>query len=334
MKKIYVQMGIYLLGCLIVAITMPILFAMAFYLSSALVLVLMPKFIQYLKKVSIQQTESEYALEKKTGTPIMGGLLFNLVVVVVTLVFSADKKDLTLWMLILGVIGFGMIGFVDDMTIVLKRNNVGLKARTRLAIEAVLALVMILLLSCLNGLDYLKGSSWIGYLFFLSITLLMFMGSTNAVNLTDGMDGLAGGVSLIAFLAYFIYAVQKQLPVIAIFCAVMMGALFGYLFFNHKPAKVFMGDTGSLALGGSLATIAFITHTEWAFILIAGIPVLEALSVMIQIGSVKLCHRRVFPYTPIHYSFKIWGLKEVQVVYLFWLLEFMFAMMGLWLLIH
>lgn len=334
MKKIYVQMGIYLLGCLIVAITMPILFAMAFYLSSALVLVLMPKFIQYLKKVSIQQTESEYALEKKTGTPIMGGLLFNLVVVVVTLVFSAGKKDLTLWMLILGVIGFGMIGFVDDMTIVLKRNNVGLKARTRLAIEAVLALVMILLLSCLNGLDYLKGSSWIGYLFFLSITLLMFMGSTNAVNLTDGMDGLAGGVSLIAFLAYFIYAVQKQLPVIATFCAAMMGALFGYLFFNHKPAKVFMGDTGSLALGGSLATIAFITHTEWAFILIAGIPVLEALSVMIQIGSVKLCHRRVFPYTPIHYSFKIWGLKEVQVVYLFWLLEFMFAMMGLWLLIH
>ena len=334
MKKIYVQMGIYLLGCLIVAITMPILFAMAFYLSSALVLVLMPKFIQYLKKVSIQQTESEYALEKKTGTPIMGGLLFNLVVVVVTLVFSVGKKDLTLWMLILGVIGFGMIGFVDDMTIVLKRNNVGLKARTRLAIEAVLALVMIVLLSCLNGLDYLKGSSWIGYLFFLSITLLMFMGSTNAVNLTDGMDGLAGGVSLIAFLAYFIYAVQKQLPVIAIFCAAMMGALFGYLFFNHKPAKVFMGDTGSLALGGSLATIAFITHTEWAFILIAGIPVLEALSVMIQIGSVKLCHRRVFPYTPIHYSFKIWGLKEVQVVYLFWLLEFMFAMMGLWLLIH
>ena len=334
MKKIYVQMGIYLLGCLIVAITMPILFAMAFYLSSALVLVLMPKFIQYLKKVSIQQTESEYALEKKTGTPIMGGLLFNLVVVVVTLVFSVGKKDLTLWMLILGVIGFGMIGFVDDMTIVLKRNNVGLKARTRLAIEAFLALVMILLLSCLNGLDYLKGSSWIGYLFFLSITLLMFMGSTNAVNLTDGMDGLAGGVSLIAFLAYFIYAVQKQLPVIAIFCAAMMGALFGYLFFNHKPAKVFMGDTGSLALGGSLATIAFITHTEWAFILIAGIPVLEALSVMIQIGSVKLCHRRVFPYTPIHYSFKIWGLKEVQVVYLFWLLEFMFAMMGLWLLIH
>ena len=334
MKKIYVQMGIYLLGCLIVAITMPILFAMAFYLSSALVLVLMPKFIQYLKKVSIQQTESEYALEKKTGTPIMGGLLFNLVVVVVTLVFSVGKKDLTLWMLILGVIGFGMIGFVDDMTIVLKRNNVGLKARTRLAIEAVLALVMILLLSYLNGLDYLKGSSWIGYLFFLSITLLMFMGSTNAVNLTDGMDGLAGGVSLIAFLAYFIYAVQKQLPVIAIFCAAMMGALFGYLFFNHKPAKVFMGDTGSLALGGSLATIAFITHTEWAFILIAGIPVLEALSVMIQIGSVKLCHRRVFPYTPIHYSFKIWGLKEVQVVYLFWLLEFMFAMIGLWLLIH
>ena len=334
MKKIYVQMGIYLLGCLIVAITMPILFAMAFYLSSALVLVLMPKFIQYLKKVSIQQTESEYALEKKTGTPIMGGLLFNLVVIVVTLVFSAGKKDLTLWMLILGVIGVGMIGFVDDMTIVLKRNNVGLKARTRLAIEAVLALVMIILLSCLNGLDYLKGSSWIGYLFFLSITLLMFMGSTNAVNLTDGMDGLAGGVSLIAFLAYFIYAVQKQLPVIAIFCAAMMGALFGYLFFNHKPAKVFMGDTGSLALGGSLATIAFITHTEWAFILIAGIPVLEALSVMIQIGSVKLCHRRVFPYTPIHYSFKIWGLKEVQVVYLFWLLEFMFAMMGLWLLIH
>lgn len=334
MKKIYVQMGIYLLGCLIVAITMPILFAMAFYLSSALVLVLMPKFIQYLKKVSIQQTESEYALEKKTGTPIMGGLLFNLVVIVVTLVFSVGKKDLTLWMLILGVIGFGMIGFVDDMTIVLKRNNVGLKARTRLAIEAVLALVMIILLSCLNGLDYLKGSSWIGYLFFLSITLLMFMGSTNAVNLTDGMDGLAGGVSLIAFLAYFIYAVQKQLPVIAIFCAAMMGALFGYLFFNHKPAKVFMGDTGSLALGGSLATIAFITHTEWAFILIAGIPVLEALSVMIQIGSVKLCHRRVFPYTPIHYSFKIWGLKEVQVVYLFWLLEFMFAMMGLWLLIH
>ncbi|QRG86167.1 phospho-N-acetylmuramoyl-pentapeptide-transferase [Bulleidia sp. zg-1006] len=334
MKKKYIEIGIYLLGCIIVALGMPTTSAMAFYLSSALVLVIMPKFIQYLKKVSIQQTESEYALEKKSGTPIMAGLLFSLVTMVTTIIFAPNKGDLTLWMLVLGLVGFGMIGFVDDMTVVLKRNNAGLKARTRLLIEAILAIVMTFLLYQMKGLDYLKGASIFQCLGFLIIILLMFMGSTNAVNLTDGMDGLAGGVSLIAFMAYFIYAIQKQLPVIAIFCAAMGGSLFGYLFFNHKPAKVFMGDTGSLALGGSLATIALITHTELALILIAGIPVLEAMSVIIQISAVKLFHHRVFPYTPIHYSFKIWGLKEVQVVYLFWLLEFFFAMIGLWLLIH
>ena len=331
MKK---DLLIYILGFVISYLTLPQVVCYAFILSTILVLIGMPKFINYLNKVSIKQTEAEYTLEKKTGTPIMGGLFFILVAILVTFILVPEKTNITLWMLILGTVGFGLVGFLDDISIVLKHNNAGLKARTRLFLEAFIGLVMIVLLQVKNNFNFLPNASLFVWLTFIIFVLIMFMGATNAVNLTDGMDGLAAGVSMIAFIVYLIFVIQKAIPIIDIFCASMIGSLFAYLRYNHKPAKVFMGDTGSLALGGSLATIALLTNTEAALILIAGIPVLEALSVIIQISSVKLFHRRVFPYTPIHYSFKIKGMKEVQIVYLFWIIEFLLAFIGLYLLIH
>lgn len=325
---------IYAIGYGLAYFCLPLRLFLAFAFSTTMVLVLMPSFIGLLKKVSIQQTESEYVIEKKTGTPIMGGLLFTLVGVLGTILFAKDRSSVVLWALVLSVIGFGAVGFFDDMSIVLKKNNAGLKARTRLALEAMLALgILVLLMN--HQVSRISFSSSLGWMLAYGfLVLFMFMGSANAVNLCDGMDGLAAGISMIAYVAFLTFALVKEVAIVDVFCASMAGGLFGYLRYNHKPAKVFMGDTGSLALGGSLACLALVNQSELALIFIAGVPVLETLSVIIQIGSVKLFHRRVFPYTPIHYTFKLLGMKEVHVVYLFWVSEFLLALMGLYFLIH
>ena len=159
----------------------------------------------------------------------------------------------------------------------------------------------------------------------------MFSGASNAVNLTDGMDGLAAGCMVTALVPFWIYAlIQKEFG-IAVFVAALLGALFGYLKFNIKPAKIFMGDTGSLALGAVLAALAMLLKKEMALIVIGGIFVIETLCVMIQIGSVKLRGKRVFPYTPIHYAFVIKGMGERQVVHWFWLVSLGFAIIGFFL---
>ena len=157
----------------------------------------------------------------------------------------------------------------------------------------------------------------------------MFAGASNAVNLTDGMDGLSSGVSIIALIPYLVITLKQEKIGLAIFVVCLIGALLGYLYYNKKPARVFMGDTGSLALGGVLAALAMITKTELLLILIAGVPVIETLCVMIQIGSVKIRHKKVFPYTPIHYAFRIKGMPEVSIVRMFWLAEAILAGIGL-----
>ena len=306
-----------------------------FACSLTAVLVLMPPFIDYLKKLSFRQSVSEYALEddqKKAGTPIMGGVLFIVIPVIMTLILCCREGlhwDLSV---IPAFVGYGLIGLIDDYLIAVKKNNEGLSPKAKLIMQAVLAIVFFLLYMGHGKLEVhlpLSGITLhlgLGYFFF---AMLMFAGASNAVNLTDGMDGLCAGVTIIALIPFLIISLgmSETLPPLII---ALIGALLGYLYYNKKPAKVFMGDTGALALGGILAAIAMVTKKEMALIVIAGVPVLETLSVILQVAAVKTIHRRIFPYTPIHYSFRLKGMPEKSVVYLFWMAEAVFALLGFW----
>ena len=312
-----------------------------FVLSLSIVLVTMPFLIQYLKKLSFKQTVSEYALEddkKKAGTPIMGGILFIIVPVVLTLIFvKGIFQDLDTLIVLLAFMGYGLIGFVDDFLIAVLKNNEGLKPLHNFLMKVLLEVIFFVLYRSHASLEITLPITRIviplGIAYFF-LVLFMFTGSSNAVNLTDGMDGLSSGVSIIALIPYLVITLKQEKIGLAIFVVCLIGALLGYLYYNKKPARVFMGDTGSLALGGVLAALAMITKTELLLILIAGVPVIETLCVMIQIGSVKIRHKKVFPYTPIHYAFRIKGMPEVSIVRMFWLVEAILAGIGLLIGIH
>ena len=312
-------------------------FAAGFLISLCIVLIAMPPFIEYLKKLSFRQSVSEYALEddqKKAGTPIMGGILFIIVPIVVSLILDPGEflrlENLTV---ILAFAGYGLIGFIDDYLIAVKKNNEGLTPVQKFGMQLVLAIFFFLMYQSRTDLNIiipvLHTALPMGLLYFV-LVLLMFTGSSNAVNLTDGMDGLAAGVSLIALCAYFVIAFIGGRYDLCIFISSLCGALIGYLHFNKKPARVFMGDTGALALGGVLAAIALVTKTEICLILIAGVPVIETLCVIIQQVSVRTVHKRVFRYTPIHYAFRLRGMSEKNIVYMFWIAEAVLACIGLW----
>ena len=309
-----------------------------FLMSLGLVLMAMPELIEYLKKLSLKQTVSEYALEddqKKAGTPIMGGILFIVVPVIVSLLASLlsgvnvldDEKYL---ITAVAFVGYGLIGFVDDWLIAVRKNNDGLKPGQKFMMQVVLAVLVFLLyrksdLSITIPFTHLSVNLGWGYAI---LALFMFSGSSNAVNLTDGMDGLAAGVTLIALIPFAILAWMRQESNLVLLILCLIGALLGYLHFNKKPARVFMGDTGSLALGGILAALAMVMKEEIALIFIAGIPVIETVCVLIQQISVRTFHKRVFIYTPIHYAFRIKGMREVNIVRMFWIVEALFAVIG------
>lgn len=305
--------------------------------SMVIVLIAMPLYIKFLKDQSLRQSVSEYALpddQKKAGTPIMGGVLFIIVPVFVTLLTSsAARRDLDIWIVILAFVGYGLIGFIDDYLIAIKKNNDGLSARQKLLMQFLLAVVFFFIYRRHAATEIFFPFSGEGVhlgWWYLLLILFMFAGASNAVNLTDGMDGLAAGVSAIAFTAYLIIAYDQQRPGLMMFIMTLLGALFGYLYYNKKPAKIFMGDSGSLALGGALAACAMITKTELPLILIAGIPVIETMSVILQVLAVKTIHRRIFSYTPIHYAFRLKGIPEQDIVLMFWAAEAVMAALGLW----
>ncbi|MCR5230650.1 MAG: phospho-N-acetylmuramoyl-pentapeptide-transferase [Solobacterium sp.] len=315
--------------------------AVCFAVSLCAVMILMPHLIDYLKRISFNQSVSEYSLEEykaKAKTPIMGGVLFIAVPVAVTL--AADFRGaLTpdILVVLLTFVGYGLIGFIDDYLIAVKKNNDGLSAGQKFGMQLFLAVVFWIAYRSRARLDidipFTNHMLHIGKLYALLI-LFMFTGASNAVNLTDGMDGLAAGCEVIALIPLLIFAaVQKQYTIV-IFIVSLIGALFGYLYFNVKPAKVFMGDTGALALGAVLAAISMILKKELALIAVGGIFVIETLCVIIQQVSVRAFHKRVFIYTPIHYAFIKKGMGERQVVRMFWLCEACLALIGLWIGLH
>lgn len=293
-----------------------------------LMLACMPALIRYLRKLKYGQTEREEGLEShkaKSGTPTMGGIAFVLIPVLVYLVYYAFFRPfgwtINTAIVLLAYVGYGLIGFADDYLIVVQHSNIGLKPKLKFGLQSILALVLIALYLMYNepafylhNLSFAVLPTWL----FVIIAFFMFTGTTNAVNLSDGVDGLCAGLCIAAFIPFLCFAVWMNDLNTALILFLVICALIGYLFFNIHPAKVFMGDTGSLALGGLLAAAAMVTQTE-LYLLIAGIVfIAEALSDIIQVTYYKKTRKRIFLMAPLHHHFEKKGWSEMKVCYVFW----------------
>ncbi len=287
----------------------------------------------------------------KKGTPTMGGLMILAGITVATLLW-ANLFNVYVWAVLLVMIGFGMIGFYDDYLKVTKQTHNGLSGKTRLAIEAVISGVAVVIIMTMgkSGLStsvafpFFKDLLLNLGVFFVVFGMFVIVAAGNAVNLTDGLDGLAivpvmiaaGTFGLIAYLSGNVrFADYLQIHYVAgvgelaVVCGAVMGAGLGFLWFNAPPAQVFMGDTGSLALGGLLGTVAVATKHEIVLAVVGGLFVLEAVSVIVQVASFKLTGKRVFKMAPIHHHFEQLGWTEPQVVIRFWIVAVVLALAGL-----
>ena len=299
--------------------------------------------IPLLKKLHIGQSVSHLINArhlKKDGTPTIGGLIFIIpTILIMFLLYFIKSVDLTpnLIILMFVFLSYGLLGFVDDFLKVRYHNNKGLPTLVKLALQTVIAIVFYIIFKNNGGESTLVITSLglninLGWAYGLFI-LLVLVGTTNAVNITDGLDGLAGGLSALAFMAYGVIAWGTTwlsgYQDIAIFSFVLVGSLIGFLFFNAYPAKVFMGDTGSLALGAALATIAILTRHEMSLILIGGVFVVETLSSLIQIIAIRKFHTKVFKKAPLHHHFEELGWAETDIVRVFWTAGFLLSMIGI-----
>ena len=299
--------------------------------------------IPILKKIKAGQRINVYVEnhQKKSGTPTMGGLIFIIPTIVTILILLFTKKiefSVNLLIVLFVFISYSMIGFLDDYISIKRKKNEGLTQIQKLLLQFVVALVFYLLYSLYTDSKSVLeitalGIKWNLGWFYGVFILFLLVGSSNAVNLTDGLDGLAGGLSAISFLAFGLiswgsYWIQGYQDM-GIFCFVLVGSLIGFLVYNTNPAKVFMGDTGSLTLGATLATIAILTSHELSLAVIGGVFVIETLTVIIQVISVKFFHKRVFLMAPIHHHFERLGWRESDIVKLFWIVGLILALLAL-----
>ena len=306
-----------------------------FLCSSILGLVLVP----ILKKMNVGQRISIFVGEshrKKEGTPTMGGLIFIIPTVLVSLILLLTGKiayTSNLGIVLLVFVGYAFIGFLDDFLSIKKRNNEGLSTYKKLFLQVVIAVIFFYIYMKSGGqTSWVVGTLHIdiemGWLYGLFI-LFVLVGASNAVNLTDGLDGLAGGLSAIAFVAFSLISLMVGFEEIGIFSLILVGSILGFLVFNAHPAKVFMGDTGSLALGGVMGTIAILTHRELTLLVVASIFVIETLSVILQVFWVQILHKKLFLMTPLHHHFEKLGWSETDIVKLFWVFGLIVAMAGI-----
>ena len=313
-----------------------------FLITLILMLVLMPKFISYLKNKNINQVESEYALDEfknKDKTPIMGGLLFVVIPVIVFILI--DFKSLTdkrVLFVLLSYVLFCSVGFIDDSLVIKSHKNDGLSATSRLLMELVYTLILFVLFKDIIpmqvSIPFTTITIQLPWFIFLPFMILLYMAEANAVNFTDGMDGLCAGVSFIALLAFLYLTFRNQYTHISLLIICILAGLLGYLRFNFHPAKIFMGDSGSLALGALFACLGILLDKTIALFFIGGVFVLEMFCVVVQQIAVRLFHKRVFSYTPIHYAFVIKGYKEKTIVLTFYLLQIILALIGLYIGLH
>jgi len=278
---------------------------------------------------------------KKNGTPTMGGLIF-IIPVIVSIVLLWIRGSITmnpnLIILIFVFIAYALLGFIDDYLKIKEHNNGGLSIIQKLIVQVLIALVFFYIYMRSGGSTVLAITSLnieidLGWTYGLFI-LFLLVGTSNAVNLTDGEDGLAGGLSAIAFLCFGIITWGTNWVAgyqeMAIFCFILVGSLLGFLVYNTHPAKVFMGDTGSLGLGATLAAVAILTKHELSLVLIGGVFIVETLSSIIQIIAIRKFGKRVFKMAPIHHHFEQLGWEERDIVKLFWIVGFMIGMIAVY----
>lgn len=312
---------------------------LGFVLSLVAAVILIP----LLKKLHVGQSVSKLINErhlKKDGTPTIGGLIFIIPTILIMLILylrGSIEFNSNLIILIFVFLSYGALGFIDDFLKVKYHNNNGLSIGVKFLLQTVIAVIFYIIYRNNGGDSNLVISSLginvsLGWAFGLFI-LLVLVGTTNAVNISDGLDGLAGGLSVVAIMAYGVIAWGSKwisgYQEIAIFAFVLCGTILGFLVFNTHPAKVFMGDTGSLALGGALATIAILTKHELSLLLIGGVFVVETLSSAIQIIAIRKFHKKVFLKAPLHHHFEELGWEETDIVKLFWVVGLFLAMIGI-----
>lgn len=279
--------------------------------------------IPFLKKLKFGQTIREEGLEShksKTGTPTMGGMLFFFLFFLGGIIFGWGDKEL--WFMIIFSMAFGIIGFTDDYLIILKKSNLGLTARNKLILLCLTSLVGTYYYLNIMGHSSAIGIKVFGLSFELGIfyyifALILIVGTTNAVNITDGVDGLGASVTIIASLFFLIYSYINNLKSVMLFTILILASCIAFLYYNRYPAKVFMGDTGSLFLGGALAAVAMVTKTELLLPLVGGVFVLETMSVIAQVFSFKVFKKRIFKMSPIHHHFELSGWQEKKIVFVF-----------------
>jgi phospho-N-acetylmuramoyl-pentapeptide-transferase len=340
--------------------------------TSALLLSLLmgPWVIERLRDLQVKQyirEEGPKAHQKKAGTPTMGGVLIVAAIIIPTLLW-ADLRNAYVLLAMGATLAFGTIGFVDDYNKVVRRRNLGLTPRAKFSLQVMtcvlvgIALVSLqtqgaystqlsvpflkrlhpnLVISSLFGHTYIWPLAYVPFVLFL---VLVIVGCSNAVNLTDGLDGLAIGCVLVSSTALTVltylssnakfadYLDLQKIPdagELVIFCGALAGASLGFLWYNAHPAEMFMGDVGSLALGGAIGTVAVIIKQEILLLSIGGVFVLEALSVIIQVGSFKLTGKRVFRMAPLHHHFELLGWSESKIIVRFWIVALVFALFSL-----
>ena len=348
-------------------------FRTAFASLTALLIALLigPFVIEKLHQFQISQYIREDGPEshqKKMGTPTMGGVLIAIAILLPTVLWS-DPTNPFVWLIVFSTLAFGAIGFADDYIKVIKRRNLGLTARAKLAWQAVVSALVAIALVVLQQFRMfstqltvpffkqfrpdllwhhwpatLPHMAFLAFAPFVAFIVFVLMGSSNAVNLTDGLDGLAIGCTIIAAGALTVltyvsghvvfadYLELQRMPLVSeitVFCGAMVGASIGFLWYNAHPAEIFMGDVGSLALGGAISTVAVIIRQELLLPFIGGIFVLEALSVLLQVGSYKLRKKRIFKMAPLHHHFELLGWSESKVIVRFWIGALVFALFAL-----
>ncbi len=333
-------------------------------------LIVGPYVVRMLREFQIGQyirDEGPQGHKKKAGTPTMGGVLIAVSIVIPTLLW-ADLSNKFVWIALLSMLAFGAIGFADDYLKVINRRNLGLTGRTKLGLQVLVSVIVAFVLIALrahgqystkllvpfakrlrpdlvvNSLTHDPFLWVLGVLPFVFFVVIVLVGSSNAVNLTDGLDGLAIGCTIIAagaltvltyvsghsvFADYLELQRMPQVGELTVFCGAMVGASIGFLWYNAHPAEVFMGDVGSLALGGAIGIVAVIIKQELLLPFIGGVFVIEALSVILQVGSYKLRKKRIFKMAPIHHHFELLGWKESQVIVRFWIAALIFALFAL-----
>jgi phospho-N-acetylmuramoyl-pentapeptide-transferase len=329
--------------------------AVAVLTSFVLCLLLMPWFIRQLKRLSVGQSIRDVGPERhldKAGTPTMGGILIVFAVVVPTLLW-ADLNNAYVWLAVGVMLAFGAIGFADDFLMLRRGKNKGLSARAKMLLTVVVGVaagaVVLSLPPPYNfeptvAFPFFKHAVYSLGLLYLPFVALVLVSTSHAVNLTDGLDGLAIGATLIAAATYAVFAYVAgnsvvadylQVPYVrgvgevAIFCGAMVGASLGFLWYNAHPAELFMGDVGSLAIGGSIGMVAVMAKHEIDLLIVGGLFVIEVLSVIVQVVSFKLTGRRVLRMAPIHHHFELSGWAEPKVIVRFWIAAILFALLSL-----